>query len=247
MQAKKITGLMNRQIPFDNETLSQLSTVVEEYPYFQAARILYTLNLQANKDTNTLPEIRKTACYAGDRKKFFYLIEKDFFEMLIAETKAGKEKEQSLPDTGGFDLIDIFLEKKGQNTKPELLSDHLDTQLALTDYLSYSFSEGNSDQGQTIPFENQDIIDSFIAKGETTLRLKDNDDNDKREILKPRIDNEAENNFFSITLAKIYLKQKKYARALEIIRKLSLVNPEKSIYFADQIRFLERLVIHKKK
>ena len=48
--------------------------------------------------------------------------------------------------------------------------------------------------------------------------------------------------FFTETLARIYIKQKKYDRALEIIRSLYLNYPEKSIYFADQIRFLEKLV-----
>jgi hypothetical protein len=248
MQAEKMIGLMNGQIPFNNETLSELSDVLEGYPYFQTAHILYTLNLQANKDTNTLPEIRKTACYAGDRKKFFYLIEKDFITLLLAETENKKEEKQTHSNTDSFDLIDIFLEKKGQNMTQELLSNQQSKQLVLTDYMAYSFSKENSSQEPVVPFENQDIIDSFIAKGEAKkIRqdLKDEDTN--REILAPTIDNEETNKFFSITLAKIYLKQKKYDRALEIIRKLSLVYPEKSIYFADQIRFLERLVIHPKK
>lgn len=44
------------------------------------------------------------------------------------------------------------------------------------------------------------------------------------------------------SLAKIYIKQRKYGRALEIINNLSLKYPEKSVYFADQIRFLRKLV-----
>ena len=51
----------------------------------------------------------------------------------------------------------------------------------------------------------------------------------------------------TLTLVKIYLKQKKYHRALEILKTLALNNPEKSVYFADQIRFLEKLLTHLKK
>ena len=48
--------------------------------------------------------------------------------------------------------------------------------------------------------------------------------------------------FLTESLAKIYIKQKKYAKALEIIKKLSLKYPEKNVYFADQIRFLEKII-----
>jgi hypothetical protein len=51
-------------------------------------------------------------------------------------------------------------------------------------------------------------------------------------------------NYFTETLAKIYIKQRKYSRALEIIRSLYLQFPEKNAYFADQIRFLEKLIIN---
>ena len=52
--------------------------------------------------------------------------------------------------------------------------------------------------------------------------------------------------YFTETLAKIYLKQHRYDKALEIIRKLYLKYPKKNIYFADQIRFLEKIVINEK-
>ena len=50
--------------------------------------------------------------------------------------------------------------------------------------------------------------------------------------------------FLTESLAKIYIKQRRYSKALEIIKKLSLKYPEKNIYFADQIRFLEKLIIN---
>ena len=44
-----------------------------------------------------------------------------------------------------------------------------------------------------------------------------------------------EDEFLTESLAKIYIKQRRYAKALEIIRKLSLKYPEKSVYFASLI------------
>lgn len=46
---------------------------------------------------------------------------------------------------------------------------------------------------------------------------------------------------FTETLAGIYIKQHRYQEAMEIIRSLSLNFPNKSCYFADQIRYLEKI------
>ncbi|EJX04188.1 hypothetical protein EVA_07707 [gut metagenome] len=57
---------------------------------------------------------------------------------------------------------------------------------------------------------------------------------------------QSEDETFTETLAKIYVKQHRYDKALEIIKKLSLNYPKKNAYFADQIRFLEKLIINAK-
>ena len=54
----------------------------------------------------------------------------------------------------------------------------------------------------------------------------------------------TDTSYFTETLAHVYIRQKRYAKALEIIRGLSEKHPERNIYFADQIRFLEKLIEH---
>lgn len=56
-----------------------------------------------------------------------------------------------------------------------------------------------------------------------------------------------DDSYFTETLARIYVKQRRYEKALQIIKNLSLKYPEKNVYFADQIRFLEKLIINTKK
>ena len=51
----------------------------------------------------------------------------------------------------------------------------------------------------------------------------------------------------SESLARAMIKNGNYAKALEIITDLSLNNPKKSIYFADQIRFLKKLILNQSK
>jgi len=50
----------------------------------------------------------------------------------------------------------------------------------------------------------------------------------------------------SESLAKIYIRQGKYDKAYEIITGLNLNFPEKSVYFADQLRFLQKLMLNRK-
>ena len=94
----------------------------------------------------------------------------------------------------------------------------------------------------------QDTIDKFLEKDEISpikIELKNQEKDEKIPV--PDLEQADENDFFSETLAKIYIKQRKYDKALEIIHKIVLFYPEKSSYFADQIQMLEDLIINKNK
>ena len=88
------------------------------------------------------------------------------------------------------------------------------------------------------------LVDTFIEKNEK-ITLKEEPE------YTPELAEEGENgeigeDFFTETLARIYIRQGRYEKAAEIIRRLNLVNPRKNVYFADQIRFLEKLIVNNK-
>lgn len=62
-------------------------------------------------------------------------------------------------------------------------------------------------------------------------------------IAEPKADDAS---MLSESLAKSYIASHNYSKALEIIETINLKFPEKSIYFADQIRFLRKLVLNDK-
>ncbi len=56
----------------------------------------------------------------------------------------------------------------------------------------------------------------------------------------------TDDSLLSESLAKIFIKQGRYERAYEIISDLNLKFPKKSAYFADQLRFLQKLIINRR-
>ena len=91
--------------------------------------------------------------------------------------------------------------------------------------------------------KGQEWIDNFLEKSEEQPLIASMTEEEEDETEKNEPESEEES-YFTETLAKIYIKQHKYSRALEIIRSLYLKYPEKNVYFADQIRFLEKLIIN---
>ena len=79
-------------------------------------------------------------------------------------------------------------------------------------------------------------IDQFLAR-KTSLRPTDNpsESNRAEAFLQPREELMTE------TLARVYTQQKNYEKAIEAYKILILKYPEKSSFFADQIRDLKRL------
>ena len=62
------------------------------------------------------------------------------------------------------------------------------------------------------------------------------------ENLKSEALKSSEEPSLSESLAKMMIKNGNYQKAIEIITEISLNNPKKSVYFADQIRFLKKLI-----
>lgn len=90
------------------------------------------------------------------------------------------------------------------------------------------------------------VVERFLEQEDGRIQL--NQQPPKKEETKPaEADREKEGKeIFTEIMASIYIKQGKYESALKIIRQLSLKYPKKNRYFADQIRFLEKLVLNDK-
>ena len=163
------------------------------------------------------------------------------FQMLYAKCLSGCDKlafdEQLARVALSVNRIQLFYLINDQyNEKKEEKPTVEELPVAVGDYFSYLEAETNNN---TPKDKTNELIDSFIRKKEKIKFVVEKDEQNLPE--RPE-----EDEYFSETLAKIYIKQKKYDKAIKIFEKLSLKYPEKSIYFADQIRFLTIIVNNKK-
>ena len=225
----------------NEESLSGLENLVEEYPYFQAAHLLLAKNRYMTHREAFERNLSKTAVFCADRSRLFYLINNEKYARFFPEEKplACTDRTQALLNS----YLDSFSEEPREIPEVEV-------NIVSTDYLTYLQSlekegDGEVEETDRNEFKHQDIIDSFLEKAaanEITITSPEQEPSKPQEI-----DTEPGNDgFLTETLAKIYIKQKKYEQALAIIRQLSLNFPKKSVYFADQIRFLELLILNEK-
>ncbi len=82
-----------------------------------------------------------------------------------------------------------------------------------------------------------DIIEKFLEHG--GYRIVPGEEADLNEIVTGDVSGYADGDLLTEDLAEIYRSQGLAQEAIEIYRKLSLLNPEKSIYFANAIERIE--------
>jgi tetratricopeptide (TPR) repeat protein len=88
--------------------------------------------------------------------------------------------------------------------------------------------------------EQTDLIDKFIIANPRIEQVRDKSFHPVEDISKPFA--EEKGGFITETLAKIYVSQGYYSKAIDIYEKLSLKFPEKSSYFATQIEKVKELI-----
>lgn len=242
----------------DEHTVGELRMWIERYPYFQSVRLLYLKNLALLKDASFGEELHREALFVADRRVLFHLIEGS--ARVTGKVNAALHAAASAVEEPGIDrtlsLIDAFLAQSPEGVQASQ-SVALDYTLDYTPYLLQDDGTGHDAGEEAVeapPLRGQELIDSFIRGQQdrhdechSVPPLPDADGQpDAAAPLRPDMTqaDEVDESCFTETLAKIYIRQHRYEKALEIIKKLSLNYPKKNAYFADQIKFLEKLIIN---
>ncbi len=265
--------LQNPDTVLSAEETGHLADLLKEYPYFQAARALYLKGLKNQESYKYNDELKRTAAYTTDREVLFdFITAKELSQKTVAE-KPNAQKSEVNPTTNNADveIKDESFAENGQLKKPESdkteltveknqVQDFSEKELSASSPSEFYQNEKHSfiewlrltSEGQRRNTVNSNVteekkkkfelLDKFIEKnpkivptegeGGLEINIKDSIKLDKEEVM-------------TETLAKIYLEQKKYKKAIKAYEILSLKNPEKSSFFADRIEAAKKLLKEK--
>jgi hypothetical protein len=240
------------------DQIDGLNTIIEEYPYFHVAHFLHLKALKTRHSFKYNDYLKKTAAYTTDRSVLFDSITSDDLDIhpapanLIIPETADKE-EQHPEDTK------VIAGTTEENVSPE-------ETLGIGRPLKFKSDESHSFQEwlQLSSFEPIDRTKTTAAPIESVMNLgKERGAKDKIKMdlvdkfiaSSPKInpslydsyadvamDSVQENeSLMTETLAHVYVEQKKYEKAITAFTILSLKYPEKSSFFALQIRAIKKL------
>ena len=226
-----IAHYFNYPEELNKETLYDLRKLIAIYPFYQPARILLLKNLFLLHDATFDEELRRAAIYITDRRVLFNLVEAAHCQLHIEKTQES-----------------VLQPAKGQEQTEHRKPTPID---ATVDYVAFLMNskEEEKKENETPELRGQSLIDNFIHNEGGKIILQENTEYEPEDIdeTDEEIATTEDNGYFTETLARIYIKQGRYSKALEIINRLNLVYPKKNRYFADQIRFLQKLIINNNK
>ncbi|CAI8169201.1 MAG: Uncharacterised protein [Polaribacter sp. SA4-10] len=233
-----ISILKNPELSNQEQT-NELKTLIESYPYFQSARSLFLKGLKNQDSFKYNNELKVTAAYTSDRTVLFDFITSPSFNFV--KNSISHELEKAI-------LINPVIDSLEKKLAKELPENNLNIgkPLSFSNSEKRSFSEWlklssvksiiREPSVRDKMISKSSIIDQFIEK-KPKLKPVIKSDN----IIVSDLKNESTNSLMTETLAKVYLEQKKYENAIQAYKILSLKYPEKSGFFADQIKRIQTL------
>lgn len=281
MNVNDLTYLINKPDAINGKQTIELETVLNEFPYFQAARALHLKGLYNQNSFRYNQELKKTAAYTTDRSVLFeFITSEDFtsiqkafleekeaaindiivnhYKIVVSDTIEVQPKvnplEQSILSSIQIAEPEAVTAKITKETepvateKPETIEEKLEIgkPLEFSKQEKHSFQEWlqlakitpinreNESPEPEIDDEKKkkiELIDKFIEANPKIIPVKN------APVSPINIEKTSQDNSYLMTetLAKVYLEQKKYQKAIQAYEILILKYPEKSSFFADRI------------
>ena len=241
MTAQEYTDLLLNYDPKSEEHRKAFEKITYRYPYFQSAYAHYLKSLKVQEQYNYNLILKKTAVLSPERDRLHYWLEEDKItppptktpkKIPVAEAAPIEEKNPAVEE----EKVDPATGTPKE--KPETKKKEEPKTMSFSDWVVYSSKGKIEPQQPKSSLEDKlKLIDSFlenqpkippVRQDQSKVDLSDNNEFSKEELM-------------TETLAKVYLQQKKYKKALYAYQILSLKYPEKNSFFADQIKQIKQL------
>ncbi len=266
MNRQQFISCIEQPSTLSAETEALLLTVVKEYPFFQTAQLLYAKNLFDIQSIQYSNQLKIASAYSGNRTVLYELISRK--PEVQPEPKPEIKPEKPLlysVETGEVAGITANITPEAIDASVEIEMERLLQEGKLNRQKNLSQDKTRSeipaakklDKTALQPFSKWLKQTRRPALEQETERMLMLERIDKIIETEPRIKQQTE--FFSSTtlarksleqddsmatetLAKIYLSQKLYSKAIRAYETLSLKYPEKSAFFASQIIEIRKLI-----
>tara|TARA_B100000963_G_C22527170_1_gene625873 strand:- start:329 stop:973 length:645 start_codon:yes stop_codon:yes gene_type:complete len=212
MNKKNFIKILQKADKLSKKDILFLEEISHEFPYFQPSRAIYLKSLAENEDIKFKKYLKSTAVYTRDRKILF-----DF----IKNIQNQNEK--------------VFFNKN--EIASALIENEISNSIEISEHNSFVDWLKLSNLKPIDRDKEAQTIDKFISK-KPKIKIETNEtqtDNYKNDDLA------NQSGFMTETLAKLYLNQKNYVKAIQSYKILILKFPEKSSYFANQIKKIQKL------
>ncbi len=267
MNLTDYTYLINKPNALNERYSLSLEKIIEQFPYFQSARVLRLKHLYNQDSFQYNYGLKVAAAYTTDRSVLFDFITSDNFvtvqnglyEQKIAELFNIDVLESEIVTSNDTIVVQNNLENSIKSSIKESNQEDIEEKLEIGKPLEFSKNETHSFQ-EWLQLSRFTPIDRNEKTSKENLTLNE----DKRKKLElidkfiennpkiPAIDKETKSPVFeqviedksylmTETLARVYLEQKKYQRAIQAYEILILKYPEKSSFFANRIEEIKKI------
>ena len=251
MNTAEFSNILKQPETVNKHQTTELKELLVDFPYFQAAHALYLKGLHNQESHQYNQYLKRTAAYTADRSVLFEYITKTVFNQNIVsktqqqlQQQANKAPVEITDETIVFN-DDLFEEKTdtlriGQPLEFNETEIHsFQEWLQLTKAKPIVRSEDSANEAAK-PLGKVALIEQFINNKPKITPVK------KTISVKNLASQKtfSSDEFMTETLAKVYLEQKNYTKAIQAYRILSLKYPEKNSFFADRISDIKQIEIN---
>lgn len=268
MNTEELTYLLAHPWEVDHEKMEAVRQLRDAYPYYDVPAYLELYYLRQTNDLTYPSRLKEVAALAPDREWLYYFLTQvpQINERATEDQSVrSAEVQQETENTEQFAAVQLDPELEA--LEREILSSALSYSIEASSELN----EHEEPTEPTAPIEKEEAaeppssfndwlkakgeapkqadpaksIDDYIKRLESSRgpkaaeKPKETQSHDVSGIARKSVEDAEE--IVTETLARIYMNQKNYAKARRVYEKLSLLNPEKSGYFASQIKKIDDL------